>query len=84
MPDLRFRRRIESLTFVGEVYEPEFRAGGALLLARIDPDVTLAEGDAVAFSLDPAHCHAGLVLIGGGSRGDDSPSRRRPTRARRR
>jgi iron(III) transport system ATP-binding protein len=48
--------RIDSLTFVGEVYEAEIRAGGALLLARIDPDATLAEGDAVAFSLDPAHC----------------------------
>ena len=48
--------RIESLTFVGEVYEAEIRAGSALLLARIDPDVSLMEGDAVAFSLDPAHC----------------------------
>ena len=47
---------VESLAFVGEVYEVEIRTGGQLLLARIDPDVDIHEGDAVSFSVDPAHC----------------------------
>lgn len=48
--------RIESLTFVGEHYEAEIRAGEERLLARIDADAKLAVGDAVSFTLDPAHC----------------------------
>jgi iron(III) transport system ATP-binding protein len=48
--------RIESLVFVGEAYEAEIRAGAERLLARIDPDARLAQGDAVSFTLDPAHC----------------------------
>lgn len=48
--------RIESLTFVGENYETEIRVGGELLLARVEPDANIAVGDAVSFSLDPAHC----------------------------
>ena len=47
---------IETLAFVGEVYEAEIRVADLLLLARIDPDVKLVEGDAVSFNLDPAHC----------------------------
>jgi iron(III) transport system ATP-binding protein len=50
------RGAVESLTFVGEVYEAELQVGGERLLARIDPDVTIAEGDSVDFALDPAHC----------------------------
>jgi iron(III) transport system ATP-binding protein len=48
--------RVESLIFVGEAYEAEIRAGNELLLAKIEPDAKIAEGDAVTFSLDPAHC----------------------------
>jgi iron(III) transport system ATP-binding protein len=48
--------RIESLTFVGENYETEIRVGEELLLARVEPDANIAVGDAVSFSLDPAHC----------------------------
>ncbi len=48
--------RIESLTFVGESYEAEIRAGEERLLAHVDPEAKLAEGDAVSFRLDPAHC----------------------------
>ena len=48
--------RIESLTFVGENYETEIRVGEELLLARVDADANIAVGDAVSFSLDPAHC----------------------------
>jgi len=48
--------RIGSLVFVGEAYEAEIRVGEEQLLARIDPDAQLKEGDAVSFTLDPAHC----------------------------
>jgi iron(III) transport system ATP-binding protein len=48
--------RIESLVFVGEAYEAEIRVGEERLLARIDPEAQLAEGDAISFTLDPAHC----------------------------
>jgi len=48
--------RIESLTFVGENFEAEIRAGEERLLAHVDPDANLSEGDAVSFRLDPAHC----------------------------
>ena len=48
--------RVESLVFVGEAYEVEIRIGNELLLAKIDPDANLKEGDLVNFSLDPAHC----------------------------
>jgi len=48
--------RIETLVFVGEAYEAEIRVGDEQLLAKIDPDAQLNEGDAVSFTLDPAHC----------------------------
>jgi iron(III) transport system ATP-binding protein len=47
---------VASLTFVGEAYETEIRVGDALLLARVDPDLGVAVGDAVHFKLDPSHC----------------------------
>jgi len=47
---------VETLIFVGEAYEVEIRVGDELLLAKIDSDVTLKEGGAVNFSLDPEHC----------------------------
>ena len=48
--------RIESLVFVGEANEAEIRVGDMQLLAKIDPDAKLSVGDAVSFTLDPAHC----------------------------
>ncbi len=48
--------RIESLVFVGEAYEAEIRVGDEQLLAKIDPEANLNEGDAVSFTLEPAHC----------------------------
>jgi iron(III) transport system ATP-binding protein len=48
--------RIASLAFVGEVYEAEIAVGDTRLLARLAPDARLAEGDAVRFAVDPAHC----------------------------
>ena len=41
---------------MGENYEVEIRAGEELLLARVEPDANLAVGNAVSFTLDPAHC----------------------------
>jgi iron(III) transport system ATP-binding protein len=48
--------RIASLSFVGEVYETEIRVGEAQLLARVPPEARLAEGEAVRFAVEPAHC----------------------------
>ena len=48
--------RVESLEFIGEVYEAEISVGNERLLARIDPDADVKEGDAISVSLDPAHC----------------------------
>jgi len=48
--------RIASLVFVGEAYEAEIDAGGERLLARVDADARLREGDAVSFRLDREHC----------------------------
>ena len=48
--------RVESLSFVGEVFEAEIRVAEQLLLARIDPTARLGEGDAVRLSIDPADC----------------------------
>jgi iron(III) transport system ATP-binding protein len=48
--------RIDSLIFVGEAYEAEIRVGNERLLAKFDSDVNLRTGDAVSFTLDPAHC----------------------------
>lgn len=47
---------IETLTFIGDAYEGEIRAGGELLMARIEPETTLKEGDRVNFRIDPEHC----------------------------
>jgi len=48
--------RVESLEFIGEVYEAEILAGQERLLARIDPDIIVKEGASVSISLAPAHC----------------------------
>ncbi len=48
--------RVESLEFVGEVYEAQVRVGKERLLARIDPEMGVREGDTVRISLDPARC----------------------------
>lgn len=48
--------QIETLDFVGEVYEAEVRIGDQILLARVDPDVRVSQGDRVGFELAPSHC----------------------------
>lgn len=51
-----FRGQVESLVFVGEVYEAEILIAKTRLLTRIEPTSGAKEGDAVALSLDPNHC----------------------------
>jgi iron(III) transport system ATP-binding protein len=52
--------QIESLDFVGEVYEAEVRVADQLLLARVDPTVQVSQGDTVRFLLAPEH---GLLVM---------------------
>ncbi|MFA7565547.1 MAG: ABC transporter ATP-binding protein [Alkalispirochaeta sp.] len=47
---------IETLVFVGEMYESEIRVGDQLLLARIAADTDLSEGSEVRFTVKPEHC----------------------------
>lgn len=47
---------MEQMIFVGEVYESEIRVGSELIMAKIDPETTLREGDQVTFSMRPEHC----------------------------
>ena len=51
----RVNGRVDSLLFVGKAHEVEVRVGEWLQLAKVDPDQKLAQGDAVSFTLDPAH-----------------------------
>lgn len=50
------RGRVESLIFVGDAYEGEIRVGGESLMARIEPEARLDEGDEVSFQVSPEHC----------------------------
>lgn len=52
----RVQGHVRTLEFVGEVYEAEIEVSNTRLIARIDPDTHVQEGDAVSFGLDPAHC----------------------------
>lgn len=47
---------IESMEFLGDVYEAEIRVNDACLLARIDPDVGAAPGNRIEIHLDPDRC----------------------------
>lgn len=51
-----FRGHVESLVFVGEVYEAEIRIAETRLLTRTEPTASVKEGDEVTLSLDPNHC----------------------------
>ncbi|ACU89932.1 ABC transporter ATP-binding protein [Desulfomicrobium baculatum] len=48
--------KVETLVFIGEAFEMEIRAGGELLLAKVDADTRTQVGDTLHFTLDPAHC----------------------------
>jgi multiple sugar transport system ATP-binding protein len=43
-----------------------FEYGGGRLVAKVDPDLTYAPGDAFRFRLDPGNCH--LFDVDSGSR----------------
>ena len=44
------------MVFVGEVYESYILVGNDLILAKMDPETTLKEGDQVTFGMRPEHC----------------------------
>ena len=48
--------QIEALEFVGEVLDTEIRVGSTVLLARAEPDSSLAVGDTVSLVVRPEHC----------------------------
>ena len=48
--------KIETLVFVGDVYETEIRCADMLVLARLEPDMELASGDQVFFEVNPNQC----------------------------
>ncbi len=48
--------QIESLEFVGEVYEATILANQQRLIARIDPAIQVQTGQTVRFNLEPEHC----------------------------
>lgn len=47
---------METMVFVGDVYESEIRVGDVLFMAKVDPETTLEVGDPVTFSVKPEHC----------------------------
>ena len=51
-----FRGRVESMVFVGEAYEAEISIADTRLTTRIEPTVSVKEGDEIALSFDPDHC----------------------------
>jgi iron(III) transport system ATP-binding protein len=54
------RGKVDTLVFIGEAFEMELVAGGERLLAKVDADTRIQEGDPLHFTLDPAHC----MLVG--------------------
>jgi len=51
-----FRGKIESLVFVGDVWEAEARIGDTLLVLRIDPTLPVAGGDEIFLHLNRRYC----------------------------
>ncbi|NCB02499.1 MAG: ABC transporter ATP-binding protein [Spirochaetia bacterium] len=47
---------METMVFVGDVYESEIRVSDVLFMAKVDPETTIAVGDKVSFSVKPEHC----------------------------
>jgi len=52
----RFRGQVETLVFVGEAYEGEIRVADTRLIARIDPEAAVGEGDEITIAVEPDHC----------------------------
>ena len=51
-----FRGKVDSLVFIGEVYEGEIIIGDTRIFTRIEPTLTIREGDEITLFLDPDHC----------------------------
>jgi iron(III) transport system ATP-binding protein len=51
-----FRGRVDSLVFVGEVYEGEIIIADTHLFIRIEPTLTIRAGEEITLFLDPDHC----------------------------
>lgn len=51
-----FRGRVDSLVFVGEVYEGEIIIADTRLFIRIEPTLTIRAGEEIPLFLDPDHC----------------------------
>jgi iron(III) transport system ATP-binding protein len=51
-----FRGRIETLVFLGDVWEAETQVGDATLVVRIDPALPVAVGDAIFLQMDRRYC----------------------------
>ena len=47
---------METMVFVGDVYESEIRVGDVLFMAKVDPETSIQVGDPVTFSVKPEHC----------------------------
>ena len=48
--------KIKSIVFVGDSYETEILCGDVLLLARLEPDTELSEGDQAYFEISSNQC----------------------------
>ena len=51
-----FRGRVDSLVFVGEAYEGEIIIEDTRLFTKIEPTLTIREGEEITLFLDPDHC----------------------------
>ena len=51
-----FQGKVESLVFVGESYEGEIIIADTRLFTRIEPTLTIREGEEITLFLDPDHC----------------------------
>ncbi len=51
-----FRGKIESLVFVGDVWEAEARIGETILVLRVEPTFPVAAGDEIFLHLDRRYC----------------------------
>ncbi len=50
------RGRVVLLSFIGEAYEGEILVGDQRLVAKLQPDVTIGEGDEIHLSIAANHC----------------------------
>jgi iron(III) transport system ATP-binding protein len=51
-----FRGKVESLLFIGDAYEGVIKVGETSLIARIEVDANVKEGDEIGLRIDPGKC----------------------------